>query len=336
MAKANERYSDKRLNDSFLIEVLLREPLQFHAAEVLGAAAEDYPGLDWSADFSMSLPVDTANVSICAVSPTVKETFGQIIFQSMPQTTKRDWSDALKKSALFYPGNRDAVARHRSVLTISVDSVGTSLAARFDAARRLTCLGAIIAKLPIAEAVAFPSADLIIPPKQWIEAAEQAMLAKVPWPQWIHVSVNPMPDGTTPVPVTVDTIGMAAFNGHEIRLPLARLSPAEAAKHVVGALTLFLEFGNTFSDGDTIGGEDDPIKLRLRHVAEGDHGMQTDTWVLLHPATTLDEQRDFGPQPGQPPPPGIDNTDRGDADALKKKLYSFFAGGKERSDTPPQ
>jgi hypothetical protein len=45
----------------------------------------------------------------------------------------------------------------------------------------------------------------------------------------------------------------------------------------------------------------------------------------LHPTFPLDKEKTFGPRLLRPPPAGLDNTIRGDAGWLKKRLYGSFA-----------
>jgi len=43
-----DRYSDKRLADSFSVYVLFSEPVSFTNRDILDALREDYPELSWS------------------------------------------------------------------------------------------------------------------------------------------------------------------------------------------------------------------------------------------------------------------------------------------------
>lgn len=326
--KQPERYSDKRLKDHFTAYVLLSEPLQFHTSEILAAVREDYPGLNWTDDLGVDLSFDTSKVSIGTFWSRAEAEPRMMNLLSAPGPCDVDWGDLFHKARFLFPEAEQVVKRHRSWLSISVDSVDQSLAARFDAARRMTCMAAVFAKLPVCEAVYFPNGDTIVKPHKWVEAADSAMKASVPIEQWVTICVNPMPDGKDPMPVSVQTVGVAAFTGYEIFMPLARTHPGEAAKWVVGMAILALERGHVYRDSDTIGIEGESRKIRIRHMPEGMEGAQTDMFVLLHPDSKIDEMKAFGPRSREPAPPGFDNSIRGDENALKNKLYSFFAGGR--------
>jgi hypothetical protein len=320
-----ERYSDKRLEDSFTAYVLLSEPIQFPFPEIWEAVREDYPDLAWAFALEVAPPFDSSKISMgtflgerSADSP-VRHAL--ISFLSTPGAMDMDTTIMIQKSRFAFPEAAQAIAAHRSVFSVSVSSVDGTFPARFDAARRMTCLTAIFAKLPSCVAIYFPSADLILPPKSWVAAADMAYKGKFPMMQWINFTVTELTEKT----FTANTIGCAAFNGHEVCMPVVRLDPSEAFKHVYAATVMMLEYGHEYRDGDTMGDEEGTLKLRIRHCAEGVHGCQTDTWFLFHPNSVLDELETFGERPRRPPPPGVDNTFRGDEGWLKKSLRLFGA-----------
>ena len=74
----------------------------------------------------------------------------------------------------------------------------------------------------------------------------------------------------------------------------------------MGAIYLLLECGNEFHDSDTLGMEHSDMRLRIRFMPEGQHA-QVDTWVLIHPKSSLDETEHFGDRTRPPAPKGIDN-----------------------------
>lgn len=329
---APQRYSEKRLADSFTVYVLFSDELEFLPSEILEAVREDYPGLSWTDELGFNMPIKTGTVGLGAFfSDDSEESEPRIVhMNSMPGRCDVDWEPLFYKSRAIFPEAEDAVARHKTYLSITVGSVDSSLAARFDAARRATCLSSVFAKLPICTAVYFPSGDTVVKPENWVKAAETAMEAEVPIAEWITFGIEPVPDGKEPVPISVQTIGMAAFNGHEVLMPLVRAEPPEVVKWVFGATILLLEYGHEFKDSNTLGleGETDP-KIRIRHMSEGMMDVQTDVWALIHPNSTVDEIAVFGERTGTPPPPGYDNSVRGDPNSLKNKLYSFVAGFKK-------
>ncbi|PIE08778.1 MAG: hypothetical protein CSA74_00600 [Rhodobacterales bacterium] len=338
-----ERYSDKRLAEGFSVYVLFTEPVSFSNRDILDALREDFPELAWSdmvAEGGITPGVldgmhSTGEVLVTSLFPGGEENQPRMIpMLSTPGRCDIDWDHMCAKNRLTFPEAKAAVDRHRTYIHLMVNSVDDTLEARFDAARRATCIGAVFASLPVATAVYFPNGDTVVAPDKWVGAAKVALKGEVPFFQWINLGVEPVPDGQAPVPVTVQTIGVAAFTGHEMLLPLARIPPAEAAELVIGAAVLHLQYGNDFTDGDTLGPEDNPeLKLRIRHAKEGLLGLQTDNWVFLHPKSVLAprEEELFGKRPGMPPPPGMDLRNFGDPDSLRNKLYALVAGPRRKA-----
>ncbi len=332
------RYSDKRLSEDFSIYVLFSDHLQGGIKEVLDAVAEDYKGVDWSSHQMGPDQIDTRGVTLSTDFGLLEDfgadaARGKTSFIGMPGRCQIDWDPVLQASRLINPDGRLAVERHTDHLQISVGSPkgDTSLAARFDAARRVTCIGAVLAKLPITLGVYFPNADLLVPPDQWVKAADTAMKGEIPVLQWMSIYTNFFEwDGPEPKPVTAGTIGLAAFNGHELLMPQARVTGPEAGKWMYGAVRMMLEAGHEFGDGNTMGVEGEGKPIRIRHVKEGglDGQAQTDTWVFFHETSLLDDEKLLGERELAPPPPGFNNEVRGNWDTLKNQLYSFVAGGK--------
>ncbi len=332
------RYSDKRLSEDFSIYVLFSERLEARVGEILDAVAEDYEGVDWSSHQLGPDLVDTRGVTLStdlgrSGDLQKDKARGKTTFMGMPGRCDINWDAVLQASRVINPNGRAAVERHTDHLHISVGSPegDTSLAARFDAARRVTCIGAVLAKLPIALGVYFPNGDLLVPPDLWVEAAETAMKGEVPVLQWMSIYTNFFEwDGPEPRPVTAGTIGLAAFNGHELVMPQACIPGPEAAQWIYGAVRMMLEAGHEFGDGNTMGVEGEGKPIRIRHVKEGalNGEAQTDQWVFFHESSLLDDEKLLGPRALQPPPPGYDNEVRGNWDSLKNQLYSFVAGGK--------
>jgi hypothetical protein len=327
---APERYSDKRLKDGFYAYILLSESLQFRTGEILAAVREDYPSLVWTDSLNMDTPFDTNSFGL-GVFFSQKSDVPEPSMTRLTSVRGRlevNWDDILWKSRLTNPDGKAAVAAHVNYLCVSLESVDSSLAARFDAARRMTCMAAVFAKLPTCLGVYFPSADLLVTPADWVTAADTALKAEFPSLQWMSLAVNGFKDAGQADLVTVNTIGLAAFTGTEIVMPKTRLPAGDAAKWVHAAAVMLVELGHKFVDGDTLGPEGSPDRVRLRFSKEGQHGMQTDTWVLFHPNCALDEFEMFGERSRPPAPKGVDNSIRSDNGWLGKKLYAFMAGGR--------
>jgi hypothetical protein len=327
-ANAPQRYSDKRLNDSFTAYVLLSEAIQFLPEEIFAAVAEDYPGLEWNLGLSVAPPFDSSKISIATYfggnGPSALH--GLISMISSPGPIGIPMEEMIAKSRFVFPEARQAIATHSSCLSISVSSTDTSLPARFEAAKRMNCLTAVFAKLPTCKAIYFPSADVILPPHSWLDGANTAMKGEFPAFQWINYIISPY--GEIPPPggqhtFTVSTIGCAAFNGHEICLPAVQMDRTEALKLVYAAIMMLLQYGNEFKDSDTMGDDPKTMKVRIRHWAEGVRGAQTDIWTLFHPSSVLDDIALFGARTGKPPPPGFDNSTSGQEGWLRQRLRLF-------------
>ncbi|MEL6169878.1 MAG: hypothetical protein AAFR35_14410 [Pseudomonadota bacterium] len=334
MTETAERYSETRIKDSFTAYVLFSEPLRGTISEVMAAVSDDYPGLDWSSEQlgqdvfdtrGVTLSTDLSGMSRSDLTPR-----GRTSFIGSPGRCEIDWAPIIGKARFIFPDAQAAVDRHTDYLSVSVDSPSgdTSIAARFDAARRVTCIAAVLAKLPTALGVYFPNGDTLVTPENWVKAAETAMKGEVPLEAWVTFFLAFFDAPPEPLPVTVSTVGVAAFTGHEIVLPKARLEPVEAVKYVYGAGYLLLQAGHEFVDSDTLGVEGGAEKLRIRHVQEGRFEAQTDQWVLIHPSSGIDDVEMFGERSRKPPPPGTANEIMNSPDTLKNRLYSFVSGAR--------
>lgn len=339
-SKAPQRYSDKRLKEPFTAYLLLSESIQFQLEEIVQAVREDFPDLEWDLGAQVAMPFDSSRLSMGTfIGDTPKDRpplHGMVSFLSTPGPIGIDMDDAIMKSRFVFPEAQQAVSRHQSCFSISVYSTGTSLPARFEAARRMNALVAVFAKLPICLGAYFPSADIILAPNRWVEAAETANEGKFPALAWINYIIAPAAEGQIFASegdgrFTIFTIGCAAFNGHEIVLPSVKMDRTEALGSVLNAVIMLLEYGHDFRDGNTMGDEKQDLRIRIRHCLESKHGSQTDQWYLFHPSSSIDDIKLFGEREGRPPPAGHDNTIRGDEGWLRKGLR-LFAG--QRSGPP--
>lgn len=100
---------------------------------------------------------------------------------------------------------------------------------------------------------------------------------------------------------TFNAVGCAAFN---------KIDRNEALKYVHATTVIILQYGHVYRDGDTIGDEDGPVKLRLRHCAEAVNRFQTDTWMLFHAASVLNDVETSGERPRQSATASVDNRVR--------------------------
>ena len=164
-----ERLSDTIKQAPFACYVLLSEPLLATFDDVLDAADEDYPGMNWG----YQAP-DGEGVIDTRQDMTLTDTTGTIEFTCLGGRVKKDWMEEIHNSNLFFPRVVEALGDHTDCIRISFNSRtrDTSVTARLKAARQLTCLAAIFAKLPIATAVYVPSAEKVVRPALWVDAVE--------------------------------------------------------------------------------------------------------------------------------------------------------------------
>ena len=328
-----QRYSEKRLEDSFDVFLLFSEPFQFRVPDVIDAIEEEFPGLgEWFNPLDDKIH-DTGDVVMGFFKNEAEPSEGMISFFSTPGSLPKDGhhDDAINR-AFAFDGAWDAWNAHTSHLTLSIKSEGTDLASRFKAARMVTCAAAVLAADPTCVGIMFPSGDVFASPEHWRSGAKEAAANQWPMMAWFSYQVThfapPEPDGAQQV--SCGAIGMAAFNGHEVAFAAASVKPTYAVSYVHHAMYLLLAGGNRFRDGDTLGLEGGDERLRIRYMEEGPDA-QTDSWILLHPSCAIDEIAMFGERANPPPPPGLDNSRM-----PKEGFMNELLGGGVREDaTPP-
>lgn len=328
-----QRYSEKRLEDSFDVFLLFSEPFQFRVPDVIDAMEEEFPGLgEWFNPLDDKIH-DTGDVVMGFFKNEADPSEGMISFFSTPGSLPKDghYDDAINR-AFAFDGAWDAWNAHTSHLTLSIKSEDADLASRFKAARMVTCAAAVLAADPTCVGIMFPSGDVFASPEHWRNGAKEASANQWPMMAWFSYQVThfapPEPDGAQQV--SCGAIGMAAFNGHEVALAAASVKPACAVSYVHHAMYLLLAGGNRFRDGDTLGLEGGDERLRIRFKEEGPD-TQTDSWILLHPSCVIDEMAAFGERANPPPPPGIDNSQM-----PKDGFMDELLGDDARQDATPQ
>ena len=301
-----ERYSERRLREDFNVHILLSEPLVAGLDEILAAARADFPELTWNDLGGSRAVLDTTTSCDLAWQGDARlNEPDETRFITRAGRASLHWGHAFQLARATFPNAEDAVARHQSWLEIRVPSRGTSLAARFDAACRVTCLGAIFAAFPTCLAVYFQSGNTIVSPERWTAAAREALKPRLPFFEWFGFYANPLVHEGKTFGFSLGTIGMAAFNGRELVAPKAPRPAAELAGMVLEMLNATLQRGHQFQDSDTCSLEGDETIYRIRHCAEGRLEMQTDAWVLLHPDAFVNEIEALGPRTRNPPPAGM-------------------------------
>ncbi|MEM1066069.1 MAG: hypothetical protein AAGJ74_11255 [Pseudomonadota bacterium] len=274
------------------IVILLSEPLQGTIGEVMEAAAEDYPDLDWSAAFGGSPVINTASATLAAEMTAPLAPEGRIIFIGHPGPCMADWKLPLSRSRFAFREVEAAITRHTDHLTLSILSSEPGTAERFAAMRKLTCLGAVFAKLPTALAVYVEESGLVVQPERWVKAADTALRAELPVLEWVAIWSDAPKHGV----VSVNTIGLAALAGAEVCFADAAVEGGSAAQWVIGFACSLVEAEQPYGDGDTIGIEGDGMEkaLRIRKTVSESFG-GCDVWCLIHPTCEIDFDRMLGP-----------------------------------------
>ncbi len=320
---------ETRTNDTEIARAAMAVPMMVATSDGLTDAPMN-SSADAASSGALGLKTDEVGFAVMLSRTPDGNEPGIVNFMSTPGRCDVNWSLILERSKLTFPGAVNAVARHRGCFSVTLNSVDKSREARFDAMRRLICIGAVFAKLPICVGVYNPSADHLVEPRKWVTAAATAVQGKLPHLEWISLVVAPVPDGNMPVPHTVSSIGFAAFTGREITMPLARVPPSDAGRWVFSAMTMVMEYGHILRDSDTIGPEEEIVRVQVRYWPEGLFEAQVDMWALLHPNSVFGarafEEKTFGPRQRKPAPAGLDNSIRGDKNSLRDRLSSLVAG----------
>ena len=333
MAEAAERLSDKRLEESFAAVVLFSEPLQFKMSDVIEAGQEDFPdlirpdasGMSKAIDDALGDPLhDTAQKVPMALMSLDDGNGGTVRVHIFSLTGGRypdDHTHSIRR-AITFPGAQNAWDQHQAYLYISAQIEGTSLVDRFRSAQLTSAVASLFAGDPTALAVIFTTGDVFSEPEAFCKAARQAADGSWPFEQWISFQLTG--DMVDDVPHHgCLSWGMSAFNAHEIYLAPAPVDLPSTQRLAVGTAFMLLEGGSQFHDSDTIGLEGTDEKIRIRLQAEGPES-RTDTWVLIHPQSSMDEMAVFGKRSRQPAPPGVDNN----APPVKSGFFQRLLGKK--------
>jgi len=300
-------------NESFSVDILFSEPLNFDLSEIVDAVNADHPGS--SVRVSPINPRQSCSTDqmINAILEPVDPENGRLITLITPgfpdeNFRSQDHTELAWRSAPFSHGALDAVKQHKSYVSVSISPAEPTLAARFRAARQINAVSAVFAALPISLGVLAQWAGRLSEPKAWCAAAEQAGKGEWPISSWLSYragwDVESVSESTHSVGYTT---GLKSFVDYEIHMESAPLKPGEVMPMLMGASYLSLQGGNELKDGDTIGGESDGLKYRIRR-SKSENGSVGPVLSLLHPDGPVDEVKKFGPRPGKEPPAGVDNS----------------------------
>ena len=304
---AARRYSEQRREASFAAVLLFAEPVDCLKREIVCEVAAEYPMLGVEEQAELNSELRTGRHFETGLRSNAAGHRHLSRLSSEPGRYDADFAYALRHS-YAYEGARDAVGSHTSWVRVSTDSESAAAPDRFRAATATTCIAAAFAKIPGCLGVYLPGANLIVSPQRWCRAADEAVMGEFPVDAWIAIAVNRTEGGgARNALVSCSSIGLAAFDGHEIHLPWSDMPPGDAARLVFSALWMLLIGGARFNDGDTMGETGNTDRIRIRHAVEGKHGMQTDAWVLFDPSTVVQEEKLFAtekePEQDMPPAP---------------------------------
>ncbi|MEL6766787.1 MAG: hypothetical protein AAFP17_06375 [Pseudomonadota bacterium] len=255
--------------------------------------AEDFPSMHgWRPSLAGMPPIQAGGMTMGGLLNDHPEEGGHALFTSYPHLANspiasfRSILQHAAQQSLSFKGASEAVAAMRGHLTISMEGKSTDVVDRFRAARVLSSIAAVFAKLPVCLGVHVAWAHMIVSPKTIVDAAEQA--AKDEWPISAWINILMARDASADPPLwAAATIGLASFKGVEIHFAKAPVDAGTAGAHSFSACWLLLQSGNHFSDGNTIGVERSDVPYRLRFFEEGREGVATDSWVVIHPEAPM-------------------------------------------------
>jgi len=314
---------------TFSAYILFSEAVQFNSSEIEAALLEDYPSLDITPEEVNGLPelhrdCDTAEF---ITAPILLGATGAdarfVTLTRLPGYGTWDAAALPRRNQLHCPNIDDAMTRNKSYICVLCSAKDTSLQAAFRAARLCSCVAAIVAKLPVALATSWETADQFLSPAATIEMADTSLSDDWPVDKWMSVELRRGHDNGDPADWADGfSQGLAQFRGYELNLPFAPLALYQAFELMIAVATMSLAYGNEFNDGDTLGFEADhpESKYRLRRLPAGVQETKVDYLLVIHPQAKFDADEVLGPTASVPPSLGFDNSVRTKPDFFKRVL----------------
>jgi hypothetical protein len=149
-------------------------------------------------------------------------------------------------------------ASRAHVIVSAMGPAGDAARVRADA-RRVTCVAAALADMLSAVGVYWASADNVLAPDAFVQAAREASEEQSPIDLWQAVYFYPGPKFNQTEEIIARTTGLELFIGREIECgPYAR-ETGELARIVRGLGWYVLDRRVEFSGGETFGTEEAPI-----------------------------------------------------------------------------
>ncbi|MEM1300706.1 MAG: DUF4261 domain-containing protein [Pseudomonadota bacterium] len=324
--------SERMLSEAITAYVLFSEPVDFTLGEIAGALAEDYPALQgWKSMLDGAMDDRLINTDDAPLGALTRDGGEMLLFSGtkgpFPGPLGDDIGPAVRNTKGF-PDVEQVVANHRSYLSISCDwGKKTDLASRFLAAQMVTCVSALFAKLPVCVGVYYWNAEHIVPPDRWVAAAESAAAEEWPLVDWVSFQIVGAPGtGTLEHNAGCLTRGMSAFNGHEISVTTAPMTPADVVLMATGAMWQLLAGGHVFKDGDTTGREGSGEKIKIRYQPEEHPKSLLPVWVLFPENSPVDHETEYGQTESVAPPPGMGNEVNSEKGFLSRLLRGRRGG----------
>lgn len=290
----------------FSAYILLSEPLQFSTTEIEEALLEDYPGLDIKAESDPVFP-QNCDTDEFITAPILfgyhGADCGVVSLIRMPGYGTWDPAQLAPSQRLQFLDVGDVMASNASYICVTVGAIARGGTAQFRAARLCSCLAAIFAKLPIALAVYWESADHFLRPDDVVAMADKAMQDEYPIEQWIGMRLVRPQDPPASL-IMGSTVGLQNFKGAEVTFAHAPVDLNTVATTILTTTAMLTSLGHNFTDGDTVGsaGQDADEAIRIRRVAKGQLGAGCDQWLLIHPDSSVDHVKLLGKLKGKPAP----------------------------------
>ena len=272
--------------DPFSVTLLLSEPFDLRADEVLEAVGENFPSLGLVGESEENA---THRVGVDRFEMMLASGDARVVVASAPGQPHLDPPPRLKHS-FSCKATWHGLSSIAAAITIKTTDNGPDLDARLASARRVTAVSSILAAHADCVGVFIPSARMIVAPERWQSAAEEAVAGYVPIDAWIAFSVNRRQHGTTGAQLlSCRSEGLRVFTGEEMLVPWARLAPGDATTTVFQALWLRLVNRSVFQDRDTMGPETDPSEVQIRWDGDGKMGLDGPGWALFRRECVLPE-----------------------------------------------
>lgn len=292
---------------SFAAYILLSEPIQFNTLEIAEALAEDYPSLEATELFAKSgqegFDCDTDQFITAPLMMVDGQDKNTVLLVRLPGYGTWDPAAIPPRQMINCPNIKDALARNRSYICVSVSTRSDDLTDRFRAARLASCVAAVFARLPVALAAYWESGDHFLSPEAVVNMADKAVSGDWPTKEWIGQNLARDISFDPPAAQSC-TNGLRHFLDYEISYAKAPVGLDEAAMWLWSTSEMALAFGNKFEDGHTIGLEGVAPKDShlLRRAPKGFQGSEHELLVMFHPKSYANHEEMFGPHNLRPHP----------------------------------